>query len=141
MYSIAARGDGIRPDIFSKVNKKTDMPIYSAIFGLSSCLLWLTQWQLGFINGSLPAFLSFENDELPIIVFYAACIPIFIYVMRKFNDLGIMKRFVFPSLAILACLFMVFCAIYSYRIDALYYILVFAAIMAIGLPFYNKNKR
>lgn len=141
MYSIAVRGDGPMPDLFSKVNKKTDMPVASALFGLLVTLLWVTQWQLGFINGYLPEFISFENDELPIIIFYASCIPIFIYVMRKCTDLGVIKRFVIPTLACIACVFMVFCAVYTYRIEALYYLIVFAFIMAIGLPFYrNKSK-
>lgn len=141
MYSVAARGDGIAPDLFSKIDKKTDMPIYSAIFGLGACLVWLTQWQLGFINGYLPKFLSFENDELPIVTFYIACVPIFIYVMRKCKDLGIVKRFVIPSLACLSCGFMVFCAIYSYRWDALYYLAFFVIIMAVGMPFYRGSKK
>lgn len=141
MYSIAVRGEGIAPSLFSKVNKKANMPVYSAIFGLGVCLLWLTQWQLGFINGFLPEFLSFENDELPIVCFYVACIPIFIYVMRKCSDLGFIKRFIIPSVACIACLFMVFCAVYSYRIEALYYLIVFALIMAIGMPFYNRSRK
>ena len=140
IYSVAVRGQGIAPHIFSKVNKKTDMPTASALFGLGICLLWLTQWQLGFIKGFLPEFLSFENDELPIACFYLACIPIFIYVMRKCTDLGPVKRFVMPSLACLASLFMIFCAVYSYGIDALYYFIVFLVVMAIGLMFYKKEK-
>ena len=141
MYSIAVRGDGPKPELFSKVNKKTDMPVASAIFGLGVCLLWVSQWQLGFINGYFPNIIAFENDELPITTFYAACIPIFIYVMRKCTDLGVIKRFVIPTVACIACAFMVFCAVYSYRIEALYYLIVFAVIMAIGLPFYkNKDK-
>lgn len=140
IYSVAVRGQGICPRIFSRISPKTDMPTSSAIFGLCVCLIWLTQWQFGFINGFLPRPLSFENDELPIAAFYAACIPIFIYVMRKCTDLGIIKRFVMPSLACLAALFMIFCAIYSYRIDALYYLIVFCIIMGIGMCFYNKEK-
>ena len=112
LYSVAARGQGIKPEIFSAVNKKTNIPTASAVFALGVCLLWLTQWQLGFINGFLPEFLSFENDELPIAAYYIACIPIFVYVMRKCTDLGPVKRFVMPGLACLASAFMIFCAIY-----------------------------
>ena len=141
MYSIAVRGDGPMPSLFSKVNKKTDMPIASAVFGLAVCLLWVSQWQLGFINGFLPSFISFENDELPITTFYASCIPIFIYVMRKCADLGAIRRFVIPSIACAACAFMVFCAIYTYRIEFLYYLIVFTVIMAIGFLFYSKRDK
>jgi len=141
MYSVAIRGEGIAPELFSKVNKKTDVPTASAVFGLGMTFIWLTQWQLGFINGYFPRFLSFENDELPIVIFYSACIPIFIYVMRKCTDLGVIKRFIIPSLACLASAFMIFCAVYSYRLDALYYFIVFIAVMAIGLMFYKKKNK
>ncbi len=138
MYSVAVRGQGIAPALFSRIGKKTGMPIPSAVFALAFCLLWLTQWQLGFIEGILPEFLSFENDELPIACYYFACIPVFVYVMRKFKDLGPIKRFVMPSLACLCSLFMIFCAVYSYRLEALYYFAVFALIMGVGLIFYKK---
>ena len=60
--------------------------------------------------------------------------------MRSCKDLGAVKRFVIPSLACAACLFMVFCAVYSYRLDAVYYLTVFAVIMAVGMLFYKKKK-
>ena len=61
MYSIAIRGHGPAPELFSTVSKKTDMPFYSALFALLITLLWLMQWELGFIKGILPDFLSFET--------------------------------------------------------------------------------
>ncbi|MBO5880009.1 MAG: APC family permease [Clostridia bacterium] len=141
MYSLAVRGNGICPSFFSRVNKKTDMPIPSAILGIITCLVWLSQWQLGFIQGFLPAFLSFENDELPIITFYASCIPVFIYIMKTGKDLGVFKRFIIPSLASVACVFMVFCAFYSYKIEAVYYLIVFSVIMLFGLLFYKRKAK
>ena len=137
IYSVAVRGEGPAPEFFSRVNKKFDMPIRSAVFGLVSAIVWGLQWQIGFINGKLPEFISFENDELPIITFYACCIPIFIYIMKECRDLGVFKRFVMPSLASVACVFMVSAAVYKYKMDALYYIVVFVLIMAIGLLFYR----
>ena len=139
IYSIAVRDEGPAPEVFSRVNKKFDMPILSSVFGLVLSILWLLQWQFGFINGMLPRFLSFENDELPIIIFYIICIPIFIYIMIKCRDLHPVKRFAVPALATLACVFMVFAAIYKYRIDALYYMIVFSVIMLIGAAFHRRN--
>lgn len=139
IYSVAARDEGPAPSFFSKVNEKFDMPVRSAIFGLTVSIIWALQWQFGFINGKLPKFISFENDELPIITFYACCIPIFIYIMKECRDLGWFKRFLMPSLAILSCAFMVFAAVYKYRVEALYYIIMFAVIMLIGLLFYRVN--
>jgi hypothetical protein len=38
---------------------------------------------------------------------------------------------------VLACLFMVFSAIYKYKVEALYYLIVFAVIMTVGAMFYR----
>jgi len=137
IYSVAARDEGPLPSYFSHINRKTGMPIRSSLFGLALSVIWALQWQFGFINGKLPSVLSFENDELPIITFYACCIPIFICIMTRCRDLGKIKRFVIPALAIISCLFMVFAAIYKYKIQALYYLIIFAVFMIIGALFYR----
>ncbi len=139
IYSVAVRGEGPMPEYFSYVDPRTNMPTRSAIFGLFITLIWLLQWQIGFINGDLPRFLSFENDELPIISFYAFCIPIYIYVMREFRDLGAVKRFVIPSLAVASSVFMVLAAVYKYRIETIYYLSIFAIFTAVGMLFFRVN--
>ena len=139
LYSIAIRGQGPAPKVFAQVDKETNMPTNSSIFGLLMCGIWLAQWELGLIQGKLPAIIGWENDELPIITLYAAYIPIFIVMMVKFKELNIVKRFLFPVLAIVACVFMVYAAISAYKIQALYYLIVFVVVMIIGIPFYRKN--
>ena len=100
----------------------------------------MLQWEFGLIRGKLPAIISFENDELPIITLYALYIPIFINMMIRSKDLHPVKRFVFPALSIAACLFMIFSAFYAYKIQAFYYLFIFAAIMLVGLMFYRDKK-
>lgn len=140
MYSVAARGQGPAPEVFSQVDKVTNMPTNSAVFGLFLCAIWLFQWQFGLIEGLLPAVIGWENDELPIITIYAMYIPIFIMLMVKGKELHPVRRFVMPILACLCCVFMVFATIYAYRIQTLYYFIVFAVIMLIGAIFYRKPK-
>ena len=138
MYSIAVRNQGPARKIFAQVDKETNMPTNSSIFGLILCALWMLQWELGLIQGILPDIIAWENDELPIITLYAAYIPIFIVMMIRARDLSPAKRFVMPALAILCCCFMVYAAISSYGIQALYYIILFAVILGIGLLFYRN---
>ncbi|MBQ1244549.1 MAG: amino acid permease [Clostridia bacterium] len=141
MYSVAVRGQGPAPKIFAQVDKETNMPTNSSILGLLLCAFWMAQWELGLIQGKLPGIIAWENDELPIITLYAAYIPIFIVMMIKFKELNAFKRFVLPAVAIVASLFMVYAAISAYKIQALYYIIVFVVVMAIGMLFYRKNAK
>ena len=140
MYSIAVRGQGPAPKVFSQVDEVTNMPTNSSILGLFLCMVWMVQWELGLIQGKLPAFIAWENEELPIITLYAMYIPIFIVLMKRGKDLSGFKRFVMPGIACLCCAFMVYCAISAYKIQAVYYLVVFAVIMLIGMFFYRKPK-
>lgn len=141
LYSLAARGMGPATKIFSQVDPETNMPTNSSIFGLLVCGIFFLYWQVCFFETrvlgtvNIPAILSWEPDELPIITLYAAYIPIFFMIMKKGTDLSPFKRIVMPLLGIISCVFMVFCAFYAYKMDAVYYLIIFAIIMAIGSLF------
>ena len=80
----------------------------------------------------------------------------FIMWMKKEKELGVVKRFILPILSIIACGFMMFAAIYAHGITPLkesietgsfscpviFYLIIFAVIMFIGLFFYSpvRNK-
>ena len=140
LYSLAARNQGLAPKKLAKVHDKSNMPVISSVISFAITIIWMLQWEFGLIRGKLPAIIGWENDELPIITLYALYIPIFISMMIKSKDLHPVKRFVFPALSIVACLFMIFCAFYAYQIQAVYYLVIFAAIMLIGLMFYRDKK-
>ena len=140
LYALAVRNQGPAPKTFAKLHDKWNMPVRAASVTFAIAAIWMLQWEFGLIRGKLPAIISFENDELPIITLYALYIPIFINMMIRSKDLHPVKRFVFPSLSIAACLFMIFSAFYAYKIQAFYYLFVFAAIMIIGLMFYRDKK-
>ena len=140
LYSLAARNQGPAPKALAKLNEKTNMPIKAALVTFAITLVWMLQWEFGLIRGKLPAIIAWENDELPIITLYAMYIPIFIYMMIKSKDLHPVKRFVFPALSIGACLFMIFSAFYAYKLQAFYYLFIFAIIMLVGLMFYRDKK-
>lgn len=140
LYALAVRNQGPAPKSLVKLHEKSNMPIRSALIGFAISLVWMLQWEFGLIRGVLPAIISFENDELPIITLYAFYIPIFINMMRHGKELHPVKRFVLPACSIAACLFMIFCAFYAYKVQAFYYLIVFAVIMLIGLMFYRDSK-
>jgi len=137
-YSIAVRGRGIQPKQFEIVDPVSNTPSNSAVFGLLACMLWYFYWQFCFIQGAelgIPAIINWEPDELPIITLYGSYIPIFICMMKRETSFGPLRRYVMPAIAVVACLFMVFCAIVAYGIQCIYYLIIFAAIMLIGLCF------
>ena len=156
LYSVAVRGYGPAPDTFSVVDKKTNMPASSSIFGLLLCALWL----IYFYGANLAPFkwfgiFSFDSSELPIVTTYALYIPIFIMFIVKGKGENPIKRFVLPILAIIGSSFMVIAAIYAHGISfyqagkangefscpILFYLIVFAAIMVIGLLLMNSKKK
>lgn len=137
MYSIAIRGEGPAHKMFAQIDNETNMPHNSSIIGVALCMLWMLQWEMGFIGDKLPAIISWENDELPIISLYGLYIPIFIVMMIKGKGLNVFQRFVMPAVACVCCGFMVYSAIWAYRIQSLYYVIVFAAIAIVGMLFYK----
>lgn len=147
MYAIAARNEGPNPEMFSQVDKTTNMTSNSAIWGLFVCGFWF----LFFYGANLTekgwfGLFNFDSSELPIVTVYAMYIPMMIMWMKKEKSLGVMKRFVLPSLAIVACAFMVFAACYahgytpfvtaqaegSFKCPVIFYLIIFAVIMFAG---------
>lgn len=139
-YSLAVRNQGIAPKALAKLNDRSNMPTVSSLIGFSISAVWMLQWEFGLIRGKLPPIISFENDELPVITLYAFYVPIFISMMIKAKDLHPIKRFVFPSLSLVACGFMIYSAFAAYKVQAIYYLLIFALIMIVGICFYRDKK-
>jgi len=133
-YSLAARDMGPKPEVFKFIDSNTNMPANSAVLGV----LLTGAWLLYFYGANLAPVswfgpFSFDSSELPIVTIYAMYIPIFIMMMKKEKSLSFFKRFLMPSLAICACVFMVIAALYAHRMAVLFYLIIFGVIMAIGM--------
>ena len=153
MYAIAARNQGPKPKMFRQVDESTNMVSNSAIWGLLMCCVWMVYFYGANLSSGWFGLFNFDSSELPIVTIYAMYIPMFIMWMKKEKDLGAFKRFVLPAVAILACAFMVFAAVYVHGITpylsakeagksslpVLFYMILFAAIMFIGKLFIGKK--
>lgn len=164
MYSIAVRKEGPAQEAFVQIDHRTNVATNSSVWGLLISAAWL----LYFYGANLAAdggwfgLFNFDSSELPIVTIYALYIPMFILWMVKEKELSPIKRFVLPSIATIACAFMVFAAVYAHGITpyrtakaagefscpVLFYLIVFAVIMLIGFffsPFFQskikKNKK
>ncbi|MBE7049064.1 MAG: amino acid permease [Ruminococcaceae bacterium] len=149
MYAIAARNDGPMPETFGQVDKATNMTTNSSIWGLFVCAIWLIYFYgANLTNGWFGVF-NFDSSELPIVTIYAMYIPIFIVWMKKEKEMGVFTRFILPIIAIIACLFMVFAAVYahgitpyiaakatgSFSFPVLFYLIIFAIVIILGAIF------
>lgn len=146
MYAIATRNQGPKQEMFKQIDKNTNMVTNSSIWGLFVCALWLVYFYGANLTEGWFGYFNFDSSELPIVTIYALYVPIFILWMVKEKELNFTKRFLMPSVAIIACLFMVFAAVYAHGIvpynaaketgkfsfPVLFYFIVFAVVMIIG---------
>ncbi|SHI07676.1 amino acid/polyamine/organocation transporter, APC superfamily [Sporobacter termitidis DSM 10068] len=140
MYALAARGRGPRPDIFSQIDKTTNMPANSSIIGLVLAGFWLLYFYGANLTDPWFGPFCFDTSELPIITLYAGYIPIFIMFMLKERELGPFKRLVMPVLSILGCCFMVAAAIIAHGMSVFYYMIIFALVITVGAFFSEKKE-
>ncbi len=156
MYSLSVRNMGPKVKLMKQVDPASGMPSNSCIVGLVIVIAWLVYFYGANLVGT-PWFgkFSFDSSELPIITIYALYIPMFIMFMVKEKTLNPLKRFVLPAMGIIGSGFMVFAAIYShgylpyiaakeagqgFSCPVLFYLVVFAVIMGIGLIVMKPKK-
>lgn len=154
MYSLGIRGEGPNPRFYSQVDEISNMPTNSSVIGLFIVAVWFLYFYLSNLASyNWFGVFGFDSSELPIITIYAFYIPIFINFMKKSRDVGVFKRFVIPSLALIGSLFMIAAAIYAHGIEpyleakkmgvfafpVLFYLIVFTIIMLVGVFLGKKN--
>ncbi len=133
MYAVAARGEGPKPAVFNQLDQKTNIPNNSSIIGLLLVAVWFCYFYLSNLAGTWSGAFVFDSSELPIITIYLMYLPIFIQWIRKEKDQSAVRRFVLPTLALCGSVFMVVASIYSHGIGCLWYLIVFAVIMLVGI--------
>ena len=140
MYSMAKKGHGPNPELFSQVDASTNMPANSAIISLLLAAFWLLYFYGVALGGGWFGKFSFDSSELPIITLYGMYIPMFINYIRINKEANIFNRFIMPILATLGSLLMILAAFKAYGISTVfYYLIVYAAFMIVGNIFYNKK--
>jgi APA family basic amino acid/polyamine antiporter len=132
MYSIADRGEGPSPQIYSQVDKRTNMPSNSAVFALLVTACWFLYFYLSTLACTWTGPFVFDSTELPIITIYLMYFPIIIQWMRKEKDQNFLRRFLLPGLALCGSGFMVTACIFSHKMGCLWYLIVFAFVMLLG---------
>jgi len=140
MYSLANRGEGPNPEVFSQVDRKTNMPGNSAIFALMVTAVWFLYFYLSNLACTWTGPFVFDSTELPIITIYMMYLPMIIQWMRKEKDQNVARRFIIPGLALCGSAFMILACALSHKTACLWYLIVFAVVMAIGWAVERKNE-
>ncbi len=153
MYAMAARRQGPRPDVMGEISPSTNMTGNSAWAGLFVCGAWLFYFYGANLTDSIFGLFTFDSSEIPIVTIYAFYIPIFIMFMIRHGKENIFRNIVMPALATIASGFMIFAAVYAHGVTPyrnakeagefvfpiLFYLIVFAVIMGIGVLFYRRG--
>ena len=148
MYTMSCRGQGIAPEKFSKIGKNKNISFLSCIYGYGCILLMLLVWYLAMHNVWIFGHLG-SMDEIICAIIYAIYITMYIFIMKNFKELNVVKRFILPGLAIIGSLFFTICGTGLYQlittgktnslIDFLVFLVLFIILMLQSLFFYHKD--
>lgn len=148
MYTMSCRGQGIAPEKFSKIGKNKNISFLSCIYGYGCILLILLVWYLAMHNVWIFGHLG-SMDEIICAIIYAIYITMYIFIMKNFKELNVVKRFILPGLAIIGSLFFTICGTGLYQlittgktnslIDFLVFLVLFIILMLPSLFFYHKD--
>lgn len=150
MYTLSCRGQGICPKKFSKLSANGSTSFWSCVYGYSCTIIILALWALIFNN---DWFLSRFGalDELVCAIIYALYITMYVYIIRKFDDVGVFKRYVMPIIAIIGSLFFTLCGTGLFTlittgsasgvINFLWFIILFVIFVGPSIFFYRKDAK
>ena len=150
-YALSVRGEGPKPELFSQVDKVSNMPTNSSVLALLFGAFWGLYFYMSNLAGTWDSvvvfkgtafesvFMKFDPTELPIITIYAMYIPMFIQWMRKEKDASVLRRYVLPVLACIGSVFMVYASIVGHKMGNFWYLIVFAVFMLVGHLLYKKK--
>jgi len=138
-YALAVRGQGVKPELFSQVDKTTNVPHNSAAIFVFMASFWMLVFA-----GNFAGWYGDFNLELPgllPIFFLLLLIPIYIMIMVKEKSLGIFNRFFAPVIASLGCLFLLRAAIMTQGwMRVLVFGAIFVGFMLAGIFFHRRVK-
>jgi APA family basic amino acid/polyamine antiporter len=133
-YALAIRGQGPLPKVLAKVNQKFQMPLRAAFASGIVSFTYLFLWYAS-LNNLFGRFIAI--DEIPIVLVYGIYIFLYVYAIRKFEDLGFFSRIIKPIIAILGAMTIVYGGLLNPSIGV--YLFISLGVLLFGLLFY-KNK-
>ncbi|WP_163338610.1 APC family permease [Desulfopila sp. IMCC35008] len=134
MFSIASRGLGPKPEIFARVDPRTNSTMISAGVGFIMSSFWLMVWY-GNFAGWWGHFM--DISELPIAFLYVIYISLYLWVIRTFEDARLFRRYIAPLLAAAGSCYIIWGAVQKEMF--LHFFLLSLCIIVAGLPYMNRK--
>lgn len=129
-YALALRKEILFSDRLSKINRKYDIPLASAMFTLLLSLFWLFLHWLS-LDGSntygFTIFAGLEVDNLPIVSTYIFNGLLYIGVIVKGikgRELNFRQRYIFPSLALIGAVLVIYGGIIQPKFNIYFFICI-----------------
>lgn len=135
MFSIASRNMGPKPGYFRRVHPTNNSTSTSALLGFLLSCFWLMVWY-GNFEGWWGQFM--DISELPIAFLYVIYISIYIWVMKTFDDLSPISRFLCPLMAAAGSLYIIWGAIQKPMF--IHFLVLTLAILGAGVALMNDKK-
>jgi len=136
MYALAKRGTGPMADRMGELDAKTNVPNNSMVMAVGIGYAWLfvifanTMGWLGDFSFGLPNFYNYS--------FFGLLVPIFICYALRQKGLHVVKRFVFPIIALVGAAFMFTTYWLGNMRLAILYTVMFIVLALLGMIWYKK---
>lgn len=143
-YALAVRDEIVGSKILSKVNKRYDVPLASAVFTFVMSLIWLGLHWLSLDGANvygLTVFSGMEVDNLPIVSTYIFNGLLYLAVLIKGIEgrkLTILQRYIFPLLALIGAGLVIYGGIIQPKFNIYFMICLIGILM--GFLFRPKVK-
>ncbi len=134
-YSLALRNQGPFPQLMKRVHDTYNMPTFSVLFSAVCSAVYVILWYCS-LNNTFGRYIGL--DEIPIVLIYGLYVFLYVWYMRTFNDLGIVKRFVLPLCAMAGALIILYGGITNPSVGL--YLLISVLVILSGLLFYRKER-
>ncbi len=135
-YQIAKRGHGIAPNVVSKVSERFQTPIISSLIGFGITATMLTIWYSNF-NEDVLFSRFIDISSLPIVLNYTFFSILYIGAIIQFKDCNVIKRYVFPILALGGASIVIYGGLIDESIFI--YMVLSVIVILLGVPFFRKK--
>ena len=137
-YILSARDQGPRPEMFSQVDKVTNIPNNSAAAFVLMAAFWILVH-----SGNFAGWYGDFNLDLPALVpifFQLFLFPLYLMtIVKQRKELGAFNGVVAPLVALAGSIFLLYAAAITQGTRIIVFAVVFAVIMLLGGLFYKKN--